>query len=282
MVGAVIVVYNPNVDLLCKVYDSIVDFIDHVVVVVNGDENHCESEYFKNVIYLNGNLGIGKASNVGANYLFKNFNLNYVVFCDQDTVFSYSYFNQLRELIHLNPNFIYAPKYLNENIGKVENRMVVRKSNRVFTSIVESEDVYQVIASGMAVPKECFTLLQGFREDLFIDWVDLEFCWRCYKNGFKIKMLNTQINHYLGDSSFKIGNFEVPLRSGIRYYYLIRNGYYLALNFNHGSKRINLWFLVKVSKEFFGYTVLSIFKFKDLKLIMKGLIHGLTGRLNAL
>lgn len=282
MVGAVIVVYNPDVNLLNKVYKSISDHIDHVLIVVNGNENQVEKKYFENIIFLNENVGIAKASNVGANYLFENFNLKYVIFCDQDTVFSSVYFKELQESIQLNSNLIYAPKYLNENIGEVENRLVVRKSNRVYSTILESENVYQVIASGMAVPKECYIKLKGFREDLFIDWVDIEFCWRCYKNGFKIKMLNTQVSHRLGDSSIKIGNIQVPLRSGIRYYYLIRNGYYLALNFNHGSIKINLWYFVKVSKEFLGYTILSIFKLKDLKLIFKGLIHGLTGKLNSL
>ena len=282
MVGAVIVVYNPDVDLLKKVYKSIADHIDHIQVVVNGDENQVERESFKNIIFLNENLGIAKASNLGANCLFKEYNLKYVIFCDQDTIFNSLYFKELEESILLNSSLIYAPKYLNENIGEVENRLIVRKSNRVYSTTLESENVYQVIASGMAVPKECYDRLKGFREDLFIDWVDIEFCWRSYKNGFKIKMLNSEVSHRLGDSFIKIGNTHAPLRSGIRYYYLIRNGYYLSLNFNHGSIIINLWYFVKVTKQFIGYTILSIFRLKDLKLIFKGLIHGLGGKLNSL
>lgn len=282
MVGAVIVIYNPDLDLLNKVYRSISIYIDHVILVVNGGECQLDKDNFKNVIFLNQNLGIAKASNIGANFLFDNFNLKYMIFCDQDTVFSPLYFKKLEESILLNPNLIYAPKYMNENIGEVENRLVVRKSNRVYTSINDSENVYQVIASGMAVPKECFIKLNGFREDLFIDWVDMEFCWRSYQNGFRIKILNTKVFHKLGDSSIKIGSINVPIRSGIRYYYLIRNGYYLALNFDHGSLRINLWYFIKVTKEFFGYSLLSFFKLKDLVLIFKGLMHGLQGKLNTL
>lgn len=283
MVGAVIVAYNPDIQLLRDAYNSIKIDEERVVIVVNGPEKDLQYTHFKNIIYLGENCGIGKASNIGADWLKKHTDVSYFMFCDQDTIFPQNFFKELKSSISKTPNMIYAPKYFNKVIGKTETRIVLRVNNRIVVSNnCNLGDIYQVIASGMVINRKDFIELEGFNEDLFIDWVDMELCWRAWHRGIKIKLLDSEIRHQLGDSSLMIGRINIPLRNGIRYYYLIRNGIYLVLNFNHGGFFVKIWYLKKVLKEFIGYSIISLYNPRDLALILKGLIHGLINRLGKL
>jgi len=50
-------------------------------------------------------------------------------------------------------------------------------------------------------------------EDLFIDWVDFEWCWRARKKGYKIiGNANVVITHQLGDAAVTIGRKDEEAR----------------------------------------------------------------------
>ena len=171
------------------------------MVVLNGSySNALDFVDRDDLLVLGGNLGIANASNAGAKYLFDKA-CNWFVFSDQDTVFPSDYFKKLKLLFSDDFVDICAPKYYDEVRSDMENLMVQRMGSRVFVSSVLKGEVYQVIASGMAVRQSLFFTLGGFREDLFIDWVDMEFCWRAYAAGSRIVLIDSVIAHRLGDSS---------------------------------------------------------------------------------
>jgi rhamnosyltransferase len=66
-------------------------------------------------------------------------------------------------------------------------------------------------------------------EELFIDYVDFEWCWRARACGIATMCFpDIVINHCLGDSSKRIAGKKVTVRSDFRYYHMLRNGFYLA------------------------------------------------------
>jgi rhamnosyltransferase len=283
MVGAVIVAFYPDISRLMKCYYAFKDKYIKTIVVLN-------SEYIdgldfideSDLLVLGENLGIAAASNLGAFHLFTNRAVEWFIFSDQDTFFPDEYFNEFFKRIQSKSENVLAPVYFDEVRSGLEARIVQRLEDKVFVSKDLTGDVYQAIASGLAIRSSLFLELNGFREDLFIDWVDMELCWRAYKSGARLILLEASLNHRLGDSSKNCFGRLIPIRNAIRYYYLIRNGLYLALNFDHGSRRINLWFLRKVIFQFTGYFILSFGNPSKLYLLCLGVIHGLRGRLGKL
>ena len=280
MVGAVIVVYSPDLGRLSECYRQLHRNLDHVILVVNG--NFVEGLDFASdddVLYLGDNLGIASASNIGAKLLKERYNIKWVVFSDQDTLYPQVYFEKLRFVVHNSSESIFAPAYKDEISNGNASKYVLRRGNQVVVSDTFQDNLYQVIASGMVWRYSSFESLEMFREDLFIDWVDLELCWRAVRSGLAINDLEVVLSHRLGDNEISIFNKSIPLRSAMRYYYLLRNGVYLALYFNHGSFRINLWYSRKIFLEFAGYFLLSLNQFDKLYYLCLGVLHGLMGKL---
>lgn len=283
MVGAVIVVYKANPARLKQCYFQLKLGLDCVVVVFNENFNNIYRFIdTEDRLILGLNKGIAFASNSGVFFLKKRYNIDWVIFSDQDTVYKIDFFRSIYQAINSSSEYmVYIPDYIDE-IANNRGRYVIRIKNRLHVSDKNiNGDIYQGIASGMVWKVKLFTQIGGFREDLFIDWVDMEICWRLYSMNHRIGLLECGIFHELGDSNTRLLNRRVPIRSAMRYYYLIRNGIYLALRFNHGSVRVNLWYLRKVILQFGGYLVLSFFDYKKIRALSIGLIHGITGRLGS-
>lgn len=64
-----------------------------------------------------------------------------------------------------------------------------------------TEQVAAVITSGTIVAVDAWRILGGFREDFFVDYVDLEFCLRARANGYAIlRSRYPTLHHSIGDS----------------------------------------------------------------------------------
>lgn len=90
-----------------------------------------------------------------------------------------------------------------------------------------------LITSGSLVNLGLFEQTGGFDENLFIDTVDFEYCYRSILKGFKIILFkNVILTHHLGttkpdDTSSNKTQVSYSLHSPIRLYYMIRNYLYL-------------------------------------------------------
>jgi rhamnosyltransferase len=127
-----------------------------------------------------------------------------------------------------------------------------------------------VMTSGNLLNIEAYDKIGGFWEELFIDWVDMEYCLRLNKIHYRVIQINQVIlNHPLGEISkhklFK-KTFYALNHSAKRRYYLTRN----AL---HVLKKYKMEFpeLVVFTRDIFIYSLKSIILFeknKFYKLIM--------------
>lgn len=94
-------------------------------------------------------------------------------------------------------------------------------------------DVNQLITSGSFVNLDIFNRVGGFQEALFIDQVDIEYCFRAKLKGFRIvRFDNIFLEHSLGmaHEQRSLKNFKRTSRSlhaPGRLYYMVRNYFWV-------------------------------------------------------
>lgn len=95
------------------------------------------------------------------------------------------------------------------------------------------EEVAHLITSGSVVNVSLSQAVGGFDENLFIDEVDLEYCYRALRAGYKIiEIPSIFLNHHLGDVSQHISlktlkKTNRTLHAPLRVYYMVRNFLYV-------------------------------------------------------
>jgi rhamnosyltransferase len=120
-------------------------------------------------------------------------------------------------------------------------------------------------------------------DDLFIDAVDFEYCWRIKAAGFGIYRVPSAIlRHRLGEGEKKLFGFKLfRVPKPFRHYYAFRNSIYLMRR----SEAPFYWktsSIVKILVKYFTYWILLDDGFIRFKFMTKGIIHGIQGRLGAL
>jgi rhamnosyltransferase len=224
-VAAVVVLYNPELNVLSNI-NSYLEQVDKLFVVDNSDKINesvpekisllQKTEYISNKT----NLGIAAALNIGAKKAVDE-GYDYLLTMDQDSKAAPSMVSTIRECFSIDPKIAVVSPVLYQPEGRNINYKSVRPCKQVFTAWT----------SGNLLDLNMFKLSGGFNEDLFIDYVDHEFCLRLNKMGYKIYVCNkTQLIHNLG----KIEEINLLFRkvyptnhSAIRLYYRTRNRFYV-------------------------------------------------------
>lgn len=286
----VVVTYNPNLEyfrvVLSKIYSNDVS----IIVVDNGSENSHEiqklvSSVDVSFISLGENVGIAKAQNLGVEKAFSE-GANYVWLSDQDTVYPDTYAQSVSVLVEdLKEKKIrygaIGPSFFELNRQRIEPFVKFDPYGKRFQPREGLNPVAHLIASGMIIPKNAFYAVGAKREDFFIDWVDLEWCWRANAKGYPVFGVgDLVIEHNLGDDMVKVANKQISIRSPFRHYFIIRNGLYLCLH----DKLLPFWarmhYLALTLATSLGYPILArTQKWQHLKVNMQALWHGLIGRL---
>lgn len=82
----------------------------------------------------------------------------------------------------------------------------------------------EIITSGMTFRPETVRELEYFDEDLYLDLVDFELCWRAREKGLKVYVDKTlYMPHEVGYDVIKFFGRSLPLSSPLRNYYQMRN-----------------------------------------------------------
>lgn len=264
LLGEILVTFNPNIELLGKSINSIIDQIDEILIVDNNSINFTEFQFLLNnakvkIIKLDDNFGIAYATNIGLVY-FKNKRFDYVITSDQDTLYPDDYIQHFKEAHVENVrNEIFVPLFY-DNTKKTFSNFIVQKGLFITNEKPKAKytKVFQAIASGMILSINVVDIIGYLNESLFIDWVDLEWCWRA--NNKKIEIIgctNLCISHNLGDTSISIGDKKISLRSPLRHYYITRNALYLALYSDYINPFFRIMLLLKVITYYFGFIILT-------------------------
>lgn len=277
---AIIVTYKPNYSLLQKTITSLYPQLNSIIIVNNSEEK-IELDKKDNIIIidLQKNYGIAYAQNRGIEKA-KEINANYILLSDQDTVYPSNYILSFEKYINNTTEYkadVFCPIFY-DNIKNVYSPIMVEK----FKYIKRSElpvYVQHAIASGTLINMESLEKIGFMDEALFIDYVDFEWCWRAVAKGFKILTIpSIVINHQLGDGVKKILNKEVTIRSDFRYYYILRNGYYLSFHCKYLTSREKLSLFNRTVRFSIGILLLR-HNFKAIKICNKAFYRGVFKKL---
>ena len=143
------------------------------------------------------------------------------------------------------------------------------------------EDVTFVITSGALLNLTVFDALGGYREDLFIDYVDTDYCLRAGRAGYRVAVsADATLFHHRGERRRvkRWGRtFRPTFYSPTRYYYLARNG---VLTARAHALRFPHWFLFDVAAMLNNFVRLGLENNRRAKVraAWQGLRDGLRGR----
>jgi len=285
-----IVTYKTNEDVLEKLLDSIKSQIDKIFVIDNTPNGVNKLENLRDekteIIYLNENTGIAHAQNVGIKKALEE-GAEFVILSDDDTIYPINYVEEMVRVFEEKKEekiAAVAPLYKNELTGQL--RPFITKTKFGFKKHFPTSgyhEVFQAIASGLVLNCKYLTDIGLMREDFFMDWVDLEWCWRAVRKGHRIiGNADVIISHELGHRSKKVGSRFIPLYNPIRHYYIVRNSMYLALYTNELDFIHKFILFIKTFRFVIVYPLLSKPFFTHLRYCLMGLWHGATKKMGKL
>jgi rhamnosyltransferase len=142
------------------------------------------------------------------------------------------------------------------------------------------QEVITAITSGNIVKTEIFEKVGLFDENLFIDYVNHEFCLRIRKHGYKIfSIQSVYLLHRLGDQ--KHGNFlgknvTYTNHSSIRRYYITRNRIYVWTKYLSVEPKWVIKDFIGSIKEVIKIILYETDKVLKIKMIVKGILDAIT------
>lgn len=286
-VFCVVVTYNPDIDYFLKVVKSILVNKVGLLIVDNGSSNQSQIKSLaikegSHFIGLEENVGIAAAQNRGIEFSFKN-SCDYIWLSDQDTIYQPEFAVQMINSFSGVENVAaIGPTFFDNNKKIVHPIFVVDPLFKKKKPVKGLNNVSHMIASGMFIPANVFSKIGLKQENLFIDWVDTEWCWRSVNNyGFNLFVNgDVEVNHTLGDSVVKIFGKTIGFRTAFRHYFIVRNALALALYSKTPSvgARIEL-----ISRAVIWLVIYPLAapekKLQHLKATFTGFFHGLFNRL---
>jgi|SaaInlStandDraft_4_1057021.scaffolds.fasta_scaffold06450_3 rhamnosyltransferase len=104
----------------------------------------------------------------------------------------------------------------------------------------------EIITSGMTFDINDIKLIGGFDEDLFLDMVDFDICWRATEQK-KLVVVDKDIKmaHEVGINTIRLPFKVLPISSPIRNYYQMRNVLYCAIYKNKKSKLTIAYYILR-------------------------------------
>ena len=283
-VHAVIVLYNPEETTLRKTFFSLIKQVDKIYLINNTPLGkgifpfcfHGRSE----VVSFGENKGVAYAQNVGIRKSLEN-GADYILLSDQDTVYPDGYVKKILECFTDDKIAAVGPVFVDVYSGR--RRFFITTDGKHFKKIEVSSGkqlVLQLISSGTIIKSSVIKTIGYMREDLFIDWVDLEWSWRAVSKGYKLLgNSNVFIYHCLGKGIKKFWGREIFLEDPFRYYYIIRNSVFLATKTDLLNRNLRMWLLLKSLGKIFVYSMLSDEHLAAFKNSIIGLYHGVIGKL---
>ena len=190
--SAVVVWYNPT-NKEKENINSYIKYVDKLYIVDNSEKENAFKNNKKIHYVFNGeNLGIAKALNIGADLALKE-KYDWLLTMDQDTSFKNDDVKKIFEYIKNNDM---------KNIGIVspwhDTKLHIQKPKE------EIDYPIDVMTSGNFLNLKILKKIGGFKDEYFIDGVDIEYCLRLKKYNYKVMRLNKfSIKHNLGNISYK-------------------------------------------------------------------------------
>lgn len=246
----------------------------HPVVVSNGaDAGQLETLRAAGIDLIDNaaNLGLAHALNQGIAQVFAS-GASYVMLLDQDT----------RPPATLMDELLSRAEGFGAGGGKlacIGPRPVDRKAAEgVVPTTAALRSVQTIITSGKLIPRSAFEQIGGMWNELFIDYIDHEWCFRARAHGFDVLMAeDVAMPHDLGDAAVgPRGHERILHRSPVRHYHLIRNALWMR-HCAHVPRGWRLAELARLAYRIPTFLAASTDRARSLSEIRRGLRDGLAG-----
>lgn len=294
VVVGVLVTYEPDPAKLDGLLSALRQQLAKVVVIDNGSSLDIEkgisaalrSDSWCQVVRLPSNLGIAAAQNLGIE-LARQAGAAFVILFDQDSEPAPDMVQKLIEVATTQSSMgvsvaAVGPRYTDERhdnpppFTRIRGLSVERQACDSPRSVVE---VDYLIASGSLIPMTTLDAIGRMREDLFIDYVDIEWGLRAKKAGFQsFGVCGALMRHDLGNEPIDFFGRKIPLHSPLRHYYHFRNAIrlYCEPGLPWNWKIADGWRLLL---KYGAYSLLAKPRHKHWWMMSLGIVHGLRGRM---
>jgi len=290
-VSAVVVTYYPDLTQLLVLVTELCAQFEEVVIVDNGTVNSDFTQVISavgnqvDVVLNKENLGIGAAQNIGINKSLSK-GVTHVIVFDQDSMVSPNFRKHLIDAENrLKEKGVgvaaVGPKLIDQATGNIIPFVTFVHGFKKRLSVSMPEQVvecFSLLSSGTLMSRESLETVGLMREDLFLEYVDVEWGARARSHGLKsYGVAAATLFHNLGDQRLKIGPIIVPLHSPLRHYYTMRNA--VAMQ-KHPAFPIywKLYDIVRTVRGFVLFACINPPRMKQVKFMLHGLYHGLIGK----
>ena len=228
-IGMLTVLYNPkkeyiqNIKQFCRGIESLIIVDNSPTCNENLVKESFGSEIDIIYLYQDGqNLGLCKAINVGMEELIDR-GYKWGLYVDQDS----RYCNDILPIYE---------KAINSHSGTIgvlgpqhefDRRRLKRRSGY--------KEKEWLMTSGCLFNLGVFNSIGGFDERIFLDGLDVEYCLRCRKMGYKVIQCREAIVHHHPANTKELNLGIIKLKYGwdrpVRYYYKVRADVYMLKNY---------------------------------------------------
>lgn len=282
---AVVVTYNPDDEIAVRIR-RIASQVTKVVLIDN-HSGHSACLLLRNIsrsprfilIENASNFGVATALNMGMEWAKDN-HFKWVLLFDQDTLVNITMlhdlntvFNAIKEDCRSTIGII-GSNYLDTNSLKA----LIYNSNKLWL------ETKTVITSGSLISLSAYCLVGRFRDDFFIDFVDIEYCLRARSMGLSIVIATKpMMKHAVGSISMHRLPWKTTGTSNhqmVRRYYMVRNFIFVAKKY---AIKEPLWFMTVLLGRIKMVILILLYerkKLHKLKYILLGVVDGLCNKVD--
>jgi rhamnosyltransferase len=290
-VVAVVVTFEPEPRALRRVLLALWRQVGALVIVDNGSHNGLAVELPAAArqtihwIMLGENLGIAAAQNRGIAWARRQ-GARYVLLSDQDSEPASDMVGHLVAAADSLANSgvavsLVAPDYSDERQSVQIPFMHIRDGHPKWFGCEGHEgrpEITTAIASGSLIPISTLEAVGHMRESMFIDLVDIEWCFRARAKGFRaFGVCAAKLRHNLGEQPTRVLGRALATHTPLRNYYFYRNAVWLFQQ--HYVPWV--WKRVVARQMLKRYVVFPLFvhpRMAYFKMMSVGLWDGLRGR----
>lgn len=279
-VSAIVVLYNNKDHLTVRNIKLISEQVNKIYLIDNSPDSY--EDLFKkiaNCFYLPQykNLGIAAAQNIGIRKAV-NDDDDFIFFADPDSEIPKDCVSKLVNKYNSLLNHNYSPGGVCTSALNMTTGLPVSLNGNLIQDIKDA-NVYEVsymMNSGSLIPTKYFQEVGLMWENLFIDDVDCEWCWRA---TWKMKLHFFQdkdilIIHHLGNNARKVGTKYRSISPPLRLFYQYRNFLWLWRK-GYAPRQ---WLLYNGWKYIIKAIYFPIFiepRWLNFKNIVRGIFHGI-------
>jgi rhamnosyltransferase len=288
---AVVVCHEPQRADLAALVGALLPSTNFGVVLVDNSESevgrvtvaavgrHCGLEIFCN----ERNLGVAEAQNIGIRRA-RQLNYTHVLLLDQDSALDGLSADRMlsafwvlrlsgRRVAALGPSVVdprtkAAVDFV--RLGRLRMKRLPRTSEPVSCDML--------ISSGCLIALDAIDEAGMMDSELFIDYVDMEWCARARAAGYEVFGLpDVTMNHTIGEASVRVAGRSLAVHTPVRSYYLVRNALLFARK-PHLSLRWRLHLIYRAVGHLVLFSLFFPKRLERIRWMALGVWDGLAGR----